>query len=71
MGCSGGCVGGPRAILPVEDGRLELDRYGDEAIRQTPMESQAVRDMLEALGFSTVESLLEHDRIFTRTMGIA
>ena len=70
MGCSGGCVGGPRAIVSTEDGRLELDRYADEASSQTPMESQAVRDMLEVLGFSTVESLLEQDRIFTRTMGI-
>ena len=31
MGCVGGCVGGPKAILPREEGRVNVERYGDEA----------------------------------------
>jgi iron only hydrogenase large subunit-like protein len=68
MGCQGGCVGGPRTLVNVQDGRLELDRYGDAATAATPLENQAVRQMLDTLGFETVDSLVEEDRMFTRPL---
>lgn len=66
MGCVGGCVGGPKAILDREKGRINVNKYGSQAIYPTPMDNPYVIDLLHRLGFDTVESLLEHSDIFTR-----
>jgi iron only hydrogenase large subunit-like protein len=66
MGCVGGCVGGPKAILDREEGRNNVNHYGDQASYSTPIDNPYVIDLLHRLGFDTVESLLEHSDIFTR-----
>lgn len=66
MGCVGGCVGGPKAILPKEEGRELVERYGAEAQYKTPLENPYVRELLSRLGFETVEQLLQESDIFTR-----
>ncbi len=66
MGCVGGCVGGPKAILDREEGRINVNEYGSQAIYPTPIDNPYVIDLLHRLGFDTVESLLEHSDIFTR-----
>lgn len=66
MGCVGGCVGGPRALIPAEEGRKNVRRYGDEAAYPTPVDNPFVIELLHRLGFDTVESLIEHSDIFTR-----
>lgn len=38
MGCIGGCVGGPRAIIKKEDGKANVQAYGKQAFSRTPME---------------------------------
>lgn len=68
MGCVGGCVGGPRVLKDREEGRLELDRYGDESTASTPLEHPAIVQMLKELGFETVESLIQERGLFTREM---
>lgn len=66
MGCVGGCVGGPKAIISKEEGRENVNRYGDQAAYRTPIENPYVIELLHRLGFDTVESLLEESDIFTR-----
>lgn len=66
MGCVGGCVGGPKAILDREEGRKNVDQYGNQATYISPIDNPYVMDLLHRLGFDTVESLLEHSDIFTR-----
>lgn len=66
MGCRGGCVGGPRAVTPAEEGRKAVDAYGDQALYRTPAENPYVVELLRRLGFDTIEQLLEKDEIFTR-----
>ena len=61
MGCIGGCVGGPKAILRADEGRVQVDAYGDSARFCTPLENPYVRRVLEELGLSTVEELLKDD----------
>lgn len=67
MGCVGGCVGGPKAILNRERARELVDHYGDSATYATPMENPYVLELLHRLGFDTVEDLLEQSDIFTRS----
>lgn len=67
MGCVGGCVGGPRAILNREEGAANVDRYGDEAPYATPLDNPYVLELLQRLGFSTVEEFLTQSSLFDRT----
>lgn len=66
MGCIGGCVGGPKALIPHEKGRENVNKYGKEAIYKTPIDNPYVIELLHKLGFDTVESLIEDSDIFTR-----
>ena len=66
MGCAGGCVGGPRAILDVEEGTRHVDTYAGNAPYNTPLENPYVRKVLEELGLGTVEELLTEDQLLTR-----
>ena len=65
MGCVGGCVGGPKAILDVEEGTKNVDQYAENSAFQTPLENPYVLKLLEELGLETVEELLE-DTLLTR-----
>ena len=66
MGCIGGCVGGPKAVLDKEEGTRLVDEYGQEAPFKTPLENPYVRKVLEELGFETVDDLLKDDTLLTR-----
>ncbi len=66
MGCVGGCVGGPKALIPREEGRKNVLQYGNDAAYKTPIDNPYVIELLHRLGFDTVESLLKHSDIFTR-----
>ncbi len=66
MGCVGGCVGGPRVLIPHELGREHVEEYGAAAPYQTPIDNPYVVELLHRLGLDTIESLLEKSDIFTR-----
>ncbi len=65
MGCVGGCVGGPKAILDMEEGTKNVDQYAQNSVFQTPLENPYVLKLLQELGLETVEELLE-DTLLTR-----
>lgn len=66
MGCSGGCVGGPKVLKEAEAAKEHVSAYGSEAAYASPAENPYVIELLHRLGFSTVEELLEKDDIFSR-----
>lgn len=66
MGCVGGCVGGPKAILSAEEGTKHVDIYAGNARFGTPLENPYVRKVLDELGLGTVEELLTEDELLTR-----
>ncbi len=67
MGCVGGCVGGPRVLIPHEIGREHVEEYGNAAPYVSPIDNPYVIELLHRLGLDTIESLLEKSDIFTRT----
>ena len=67
MGCKGGCVGGPKAIIPHEEGKKNVEEYGHLASYPTPIDNPYVIELLSRLGFETIESLIDKSDIFTRT----
>jgi iron only hydrogenase large subunit-like protein len=66
MGCVGGCVGGPKALISKEDATIHVNDYGEMATFITPVDNPYVIDLLKRLGFETIESLLENDNMFIR-----
>ncbi len=66
MGCKGGCVGGPKAILDRTEGRENVNAYGEEAPYKTPLENPYVIKLMKWLDFGTVEELLEESELFVR-----
>ena len=66
MGCVGGCVGGPKILIEKEEGRKNVERYGEEAEYQTPLENPFVQELLSRLGFFTIEEFLEKSDILVR-----
>lgn len=66
MGCVGGCVGGPRAVLDMEEGTRNVNRHGEEAAFRTPLENPYVLKLFEELGFETIEEFLEDDTLLVR-----
>ncbi len=66
MGCVGGCVGGPKAIIPYEEGTQHVNDYGNLATYKTPIDNPHVIDLLHRLGFDTISDLLERDNLFIR-----
>jgi iron only hydrogenase large subunit-like protein len=67
MGCVGGCVGGPKAIIKKEEGKKQVMAYGAQAAYATPMENQYVIELLKRLGFDTIEDFLEKSDMYSRT----
>lgn len=66
MGCKGGCIGGPKRIIPVDEAKKHIEEYAEKASSKTPVDNPHVRDLLGRLGFDTLESLLDRDNTFTR-----
>lgn len=66
MGCTGGCVGGPRVLIDKDRGTENVNRYGKEATYETPVDNPYVIELLKQLGFDSIDKLLNRDHIFTR-----
>lgn len=69
MGCTGGCVGGPRVLIDREKGAENVGRYGKEAAYETPVDNPYVIELLQRLGFDSIDRLLNRDHMFTRDFG--
>ena len=67
MACPGGCVGGPKRIMEIEKTTELVNEYADQAKYRTPGENPYVLDLIQRLGFHTVEDFIENSRILTRT----
>lgn len=69
MGCVGGCVGGPKALIDYNEGRDNVNEYGEQAASLTPADNPYVLELLTRLGFDTIESLAQGSNMFTRDFG--
>ena len=67
MGCKGGCVGGPRVMIKADQGRDNVNGYGEQANYQTPVDNPYTFALLKRLGYDTVDDLLKQDNMFIRT----
>lgn len=59
MGCTGGCVGGPKVVLKKETGRLNVREYGDSTDMITPLDNPMVYATLKSIGIDEIKELLD------------
>ncbi len=58
MGCPGGCVGGPKAIIDPEMGKKHVNQYGEKASSLTPVDNKYVMELLKKLGIEDIHEFL-------------
>lgn len=68
MACAGGCVGGPKRNIPVEKATDMVNRYAADALYKTPAQNPYVIDLINRLGFFTIEEFLKGSDILTRSL---
>jgi iron only hydrogenase large subunit-like protein len=59
MGCVGGCVGGPKRVIPMELGRDRLNELCDKSEIRVPVDSDCMKDILNSIGISSIDDFKE------------
>jgi iron only hydrogenase large subunit-like protein len=63
MGCVGGCVGGPKRIIPQEEGRKSINEYGDNSKIKVAVHSSTMHEVLNRLGINSIEDFKKHENV--------
>lgn len=68
MGCMGGCVGGPKAILNKDEGKENVEKYGSSTDMITPIDNPCVYGVLNQLGIDNILDIVDKEKghIFER-----
>jgi iron only hydrogenase large subunit-like protein len=63
MGCIGGCVGGPKAIIPKEEGRERVNEFASKSDIKVAVDSDTMNRILNKLGIDSVEDFKHKERV--------
>lgn len=63
MGCDGGCVGGPKAIIPKEKGREMVNKFGDESKVHISTNNKIMNEFLLKLGIESLEDFKNKEKV--------
>ena len=63
MGCKGGCVGGPKAIIPTEEGKKILDDFALDSAYKVATHSEVMLDILKDIGINSLKDFKYPEKI--------
>ncbi|PAB59237.1 [Fe-Fe] hydrogenase large subunit C-terminal domain-containing protein [Anaeromicrobium sediminis] len=63
MGCVGGCVGGPRTNIPMNEATNILNETGEDSLIMTPFDNMNLMKILKELGIERIEDIVEENRV--------
>ncbi|MFL0195130.1 [Fe-Fe] hydrogenase large subunit C-terminal domain-containing protein [Clostridium sp. WILCCON 0269] len=63
MGCVGGCVGGPKVLIPKEKGRNEIDNFAENSEIKVSTDSKCMDKILELLDINSLEDFKVAEKI--------
>ena len=66
MGCKGGCVGGPKAIISAAEGREAVNEMAYESEIKIPVHSEVLLGLLKKLGINHYKELINKNGMFER-----
>lgn len=63
MGCIGGCVGGPKAIIPREDGRIKVNEFAENSDIKVAVDSECMKTILQKLNIDSEKDFKDASKI--------
>lgn len=63
MGCIGGCVGGPKAIIPRTEGKENIDNFAFSSEIKVAVDSNCMNRILEELNIRSAEDFKHKERV--------
>ena len=63
MGCSGGCVGGPRTNIDVDRATKFVNEFGEDSLIMTPFDNLNVMKILREFGIKTIEEIISNEKV--------
>lgn len=63
MGCIGGCVGGPKAIVPRDQGKIAVDNFAYDSAVKVATHSDVMSQVLKRLGIESLEDFKDSKKI--------
>ncbi|MFW6269979.1 MAG: [Fe-Fe] hydrogenase large subunit C-terminal domain-containing protein [Bacillota bacterium] len=63
MGCDGGCVGGPKTNIKVDEAKNFVNEFGEESTIMTPMDNMNIIKILQQIGYNNFEDIFEKELI--------
>lgn len=63
MGCIGGCVGGPRTNIEIDQATKAVNDFGEDSLIMTPFDNLNVMKILKQLGIDTIEEINENQKV--------
>ncbi len=66
MGCIGGCVGGPKAIISKEEGKKAVDQVAYDSAIKIPVHSEVLTELMKQIGVEDIYELKEGHSMFER-----
>lgn len=63
MGCIGGCVGGPKAIIPREEGRERVNEFAYNSDVKVAVDSSTMKNIMERLKITSAEDFKNKEKV--------
>ena len=63
MGCVGGCVGGPKILVPPEQGKKAVDDYAFNAAIKVATNSEILDDVSQRIGITSLDDYKDPSKI--------
>lgn len=63
MGCIGGCVGGPKAIIPRTEGKERVDAFASNSEIKVAIDSECMNSILKDLNIHSFEDFKHRERV--------
>lgn len=63
MGCIGGCVGGPKAIIPTQLGKEAADEYAYNSAIKVPVHSKVLDQVFEKLDIHSIKDFHDKEKV--------